>query len=61
MSDSATICKLPDGSWRTIWHHGNKTDKVEVPKKRTAKKRIRALGFTGTFHKVEKDELWSKS
>ena len=59
MSDSATICKLPDGSWRTIWHHANKTAKVEAPKKRIAKKRI--LGFTGTFHKVEKDELWPKS
>ncbi len=58
-SDYATICKLPNGNWRTIWRHNGKIDTAEAPNKRKAKKPIRALGFTGTFHKVKKDELWA--
>ena len=58
MSDYAAICKLPNGTWRSIWRHGDTIDKAEAPNKRKAKKPIRALGFTGTFHKVKKDELW---
>ena len=56
-TDYATICKLPNGHWRTIWRHDGTTDTAEAPNKRKAKKPIRALGFIGTFHKVKKDEL----
>ncbi len=56
-TDHATICKLPNGTWRTIRRHDGKTETAEAPNKRKAKKPIRALGFTGTFHKVKKDEL----
>ncbi len=56
-SDCATICKLPNGRWRTIWRRDNKIDTAEAPNKRKAKKPIRALGYSGTFHKVKKDEL----